>query len=124
MATPTLTNQITAEQYQSTTLDLTDMVVTDTGIITVSLGIDPVVETLDFLPSTTGNLDLTDLSLGQYQLVGTAAELTADDALTLPIWQTISGERREILRLPPAINLAAMEPVGHPAPHLAPHVGP
>ena len=54
----------------------------------------------------------------------TAAELTADDALTLPIWQTISGERREILRLPPAINLAAMEPVGHPAPHLAPHVGP
>ena len=68
MATPTLTNQNTAEQYQSTTLDLTDMVVTGTGIITVSLGIDPVVGTLDFLPSTTGNLDLADLSLGRMAL--------------------------------------------------------
>jgi hypothetical protein len=54
----------------------------------------------------------------------TADELRADTALTLPIWKTIDGERREILRLPPTKRLPTVDAVGHPAPHLPPHIGP
>ena len=77
MATPTLTNQNAAEQYRPTTLDLTDMLVTGTGTITFSLGIDIAAGTLDYLPGTSGNLSLDSLGFGQYQLQGTAAELSA-----------------------------------------------
>ena len=77
MATPTLTNHNTAEQYQSTTLDLTDMVVRGTGSIIVLLAIDIAAGTLDYLPGSSGNLVLDDLGLGQYRLQGTAAELSA-----------------------------------------------
>ena len=56
MATPTLTNLNTAEQFRSTTLDLTDMVVTGSGTITVLIGIDAAAGTLDYLPATTGNV--------------------------------------------------------------------
>ena len=47
MATPTLTNQTVAEQYRSTLLDLTDVVVTGSGAITVLLNLDPSAGTLD-----------------------------------------------------------------------------
>ena len=49
----------------------------------------------------------------------TADELTAETALTMPIWRTLDGQCRAILRLPPAVA-----PPGHPAPHLPPHLGP
>lgn len=54
----------------------------------------------------------------------TADELRAETALTLPIWWTIDGQCREIIRLPPTMNLPALDALGHPAPHLPPHVGP
>jgi hypothetical protein len=54
----------------------------------------------------------------------TADELRADTALTQPIWRTIDGQCREILRLPAASAACHMTPVGHPAPHMPPHVGP
>ena len=76
MATPTLTNQNSAEQYHSTTLDLADMVVTGTGSITILLAIDIAAGTLDYLPASSGNLLLDDLGFGQYRLQGTAAELS------------------------------------------------
>lgn len=54
----------------------------------------------------------------------TATELTAETALTMPIWRTIDGQCREIIRLPPTKALPTMDTLGHPAPHLRPHVGP
>lgn len=76
MATPTLTNQNAAEQYRSTTLDLTDMEVTGTGTITVLLAINIAAGQLSYLPGSVGNLTLDDFGFGQYQLQGTAAELS------------------------------------------------
>jgi hypothetical protein len=54
----------------------------------------------------------------------TVAELQADAALVAPIWQTIDGQRREILRLPTARRAPGVELLGHPAAHLPPHQGP
>ena len=76
MATPTLTNHNTAEQYRAIILDLTDMLVTGTGSITVSLSIDIAAGTLDYLPGSTGNVVLDSFGFGQYALAGTAAELS------------------------------------------------
>jgi hypothetical protein len=53
-----------------------------------------------------------------------ASDLRAETAFTAPIWRTIDGERREILRLPACGNTPRIMEVGHPAPHLPPHVGP
>ena len=54
----------------------------------------------------------------------TTDELRAETALTLPIWRTIDGQRREILQIPPTKTVPTVDAVGHPAPHLPPHVGP
>jgi hypothetical protein len=54
----------------------------------------------------------------------TAAELRPETALTLPIWSTIAGERREILRWPALMQTPVGNFAGHPAPHLPAHVGP
>jgi hypothetical protein len=54
----------------------------------------------------------------------TAGEMRPDTALVAPIWQTIDGQRREILRLPAVSNSLTAEPLGHPAAHLPPHQGP
>jgi len=54
----------------------------------------------------------------------TADELRAETALTLPIWRTIDGQCREIIRLPPTMGLSPVDLLGHPAPYLPPHVGP
>ncbi len=53
----------------------------------------------------------------------TAHELTPATAFTQPIWQTIDGERREILRLPRQ-QTAAAATGGRDAPHWPPHKGP
>ena len=76
MATPTLTNLNSAEQFRSSTLDLTDMVVTGSGTITVLIGIDAAAGTLDYLPATIGNVQLFGLGEGQYLLEGSETELT------------------------------------------------
>ena len=47
MATPTLTNLTTAETYRTTLADLTDMVVSGTGPISILLGISATAGTLD-----------------------------------------------------------------------------
>ncbi len=80
MATPTLTNLNIAEQYRTALVDLTDMVVSGSGTISVLLTIDPVAGVLTYLPASSGNLNLDDLGFGQYQLIGTAAELTTSFA--------------------------------------------
>lgn len=67
---------------------------------------------------------LREHSVSQYFRFTTAAELTAETAFTVPIWRTIDGERREILRLPPDRASYLPEPLGSPASHLPPHVGP
>jgi hypothetical protein len=54
----------------------------------------------------------------------TVGELRPDRALLAPIWQTLDGRRREILRLPPVRRTPGIEPLGHPAAHLPPHQGP
>ena len=77
MATPTLTNENAAEQYGTTTLNVIDMVVTGTGTITVLLAIDSAAGRLDYLPASSGNLLLDTLGFGQYQLQGTAADLSS-----------------------------------------------
>jgi hypothetical protein len=69
-------------------------------------------------------VSLRDKPVAQCFRFTTAEELRADSALTLPIWRTIDGQSREIIRLPPTMNLPTMNPLGHPAPHLPPHVGP
>lgn len=61
--------------------------------------------------------------VSQYFRFTTAGELSADSSMTLPIWRTIDGQRREIFRLPLTKALPSMG-IGKPAPHLPPHVGP
>ncbi|HUY90314.1 MAG TPA: replication-relaxation family protein [Pirellulales bacterium] len=67
---------------------------------------------------------LRDKPVAQCFRLTTADELRAETALTLPIWRTIDGHCREIIRLPPAMNLPTPDPLGHLAPHLRPHIGP
>lgn len=67
---------------------------------------------------------LREHSVSQCFRFTTAAELAAETAFTVPIWRTIDGERREILRLPPDRASHLPEPFENPASHLPPHVGP
>lgn len=53
-----------------------------------------------------------------------AGDLTADTTLTSPIWRTVDGQCREILRLPLPAQISADQERGNPAPHLSPHRGP
>ena len=77
MVTLTLTNLNTAEHFRSTTLVLTDRVVTGSGTITVLIGIDAAAGTLDYLPATTGNVQLFELGAGQFLLEGSETELSS-----------------------------------------------
>ena len=52
------------------------MVVTGSGTITVLIGIDAAAGTLDYLPATTGNVQLFGFGEGQYLLEGSETELT------------------------------------------------
>lgn len=54
----------------------------------------------------------------------TAEELRAETAFTAPIWRTLDGQYREIIRLPPNVPLTTADPIGHPAAHLPAHCGP
>lgn len=70
------------------------------------------------------SMALRDQPVAQCFRFTTADELRADTALMLPIWRTIDGQCREILRLPKLSPSASSELVGYPAPHMSPHVGP
>ena len=56
----------------------------------------------------------------------TADDLKPEAAITSPIWRTIDGDAREILRLPIIVPSPSSltEPLGYPTPHLPPHIGP